>query len=435
MRTRTPVILFIILIIISAGIFLLSKHQEKKKAEENRLVKLSESVQRVEIKRKDGTDILFEKINGRWRMKKPKNAAADDYLLERIADEVKDLKYERLVEEKPAELKKYGLKDPAIKLKVWERGSTKPVEIEIGDKNPLNSDRYAKLKSETKVVILSSIFTDLLTKDPMEYREKKIAKFDESRALKIEVEGKETSYTLAKKGEDWWLTKPVKSLADNYKCDDLLYTITGAEAKEFVSDSADEAKIKEYSFDKPELTVKIKLKGEKEPIEFKISRKDDKYYVLRGKSIYRVEDSLYKTLAKKVKELREKRLVRFYSFDVKRFLWKRGGQTFEAEKDKKDWKALKPFRAKLENEKVDGFLRTIEDLEAEDFIDNPEGFKPQATIVFTLEKNKKVTVELGELNGKTVGREKGLGYLLVLNKKLSDIFPEKVESWKAEEKK
>ena len=434
MRSRTPIILFIILIILTGGIYFLSKYQEKKKEEENRFVKLSEAVQRVEIKRRDGTDLIFENLNGRWRMRKPKDVAADNYVLERIADEVKDLKYEKLVDEKPADLRKYGLKDPEITLKIWERGSTTPLEILVGDKNPLNSDRYAKLKEDSKVVILSSIFTDLLIKEPMEYREKKIAKFDEDKVQKIEVLGKETSYTLIKKGEDWWLPKPVKALADNYKCDDLLYTITGSEAKEFVSDSATEEKIKEYGLENPDLTVRITLKGKKKPIELKISKKDDRYYVLRDNSIYRVEDSLYKTLAKQVKELREKRLVRFYSFDVKRFTWNYKGKIFEAIEEKDQWKALKPFSSALKKDNVEGFLRTIEDLEAEDFIDNPAGFKPEATIKFTLEKGKTVTVHLGEMNGKTVGREKGLGYLLVLNKKLSDIFPDSPESWKEEKK-
>ncbi len=435
MRIRTPIILFLILILLVGGIYILSKYQEKKKQEEKRLVKLEEAVQRIEIKRKEGIDLLFEKANGKWRMRKPKDVEADDYVLGRIADEVKDFKYERLVEEKAVNLKKYGLEKPEILLKLMERGSNTPIEIEIGDKNPLNSNRYAKLKNSTKVVIISSIFTDLLTKEPIDYREKKIAKFDETKAVRIEVKGKETSYKLIKRGKDWNLESPVKSLADNYKCDDLLYSITGAEAKEFVSDSANEDKIKQYGLNKPSLEVKITLKGKEKPIILNLSKNKGNVYLLRGSSIYRVEESLYKTLSKKPKELREKRLVRFYSFDVKNFSWKKGKEEFSAKKEGKEWKALRPFKSKLNREKVDGFLRSIEDLEASDYIDNPSGFKPAVILNFTLEKGKKVSVELGEKDGKLIGRERGLGYLLVMKKKLSDIFPENIKDWKAEEKK
>ncbi len=432
MRTRTPIILLIILLLLIGGIYFLSKYQEKKKAGENLLVKLEHEVNRVELIRKDGADLVFKKEAGRWMMVKPKKVPADGYILGRIADEVKELHYRRLVEESPQDLKKYGLKDPKAILKVWERGKTSPVVIKVGDKNPLNFNRYAQLEGDNRVVLLSSLFTDLLLKAPSQYRDKKIARFDESKVDRIEVSGK-SSYVLVKKGEDWWLENPVKSMADNYKCEDLLYTLTGTDAKFFVKDEAEEKDIKEYGLDKPELVIKIYIQGKKEPLVLKISKKDDKYYLLKGNSIVEVDSSLYDTFAKEAKDLRERKLVKFYSFDVKGFSWKRGKEVFEARKKAKEWEALKPFKGALDPEKVDGFLRTIEDLQAEDFVDSPSGFKPEVVVNFKLDK-KTVTVEFGEMDGKLVGRMKGLGYLLKFDKKLSDVFPEDVKSWKKKEK-
>ncbi len=432
MRARTPIILFIILVLLVGGIYFLSRYQQKKKAEENLLVKLEHEVRRVELIRQDGADLVFKKEAGRWMMEKPKKVPADGYILGRIADEVKELRYRRLVEEKATDLKKYGLDDPKAIVKVWERGKPNPVVIKIGDKNPMNSNRYAKLEGDSRVVILSSLFTDLALKAPSDYRDKKIARFDESLAEKIQVQGK-YSYTLVKKGDDWWMSEPVKSMADNYKCEDLLYTLTGTDAKFFVKDSAEEKDIKEYGLDKPDLTIKVFLKGKKQPLELKLKKKDDKVYLLKGNMIVEVEDSLLDTFSKEPKEFREKKLVKFYSFDVKGFTWKRGKEVFQAKKKGKEWEALKPFKAPLDDEKVEGFLRNIEDLQAEDFIDNPAGFKPEVVVDFKLEK-KTQRVEFGEMDGKLVGRTAGLGYLLKFDRKLSDIFPQDLKAWKRKEK-
>ncbi len=435
MRARTPIVLFVILLLLVGGIYFLSHYQQKKKAEENLLVKLEHEVRRVELIRQDGADLVFKKEAGRWMMEKPKKVPADGYILGRIADEVKELRYRRLVEEKATDLKKYGLKDPKAIVKVWERGKTKPVVIKIGDKNPLNSNRYAKLEGDSRVVILSSLFTDLALKAPSDYRDKKIARFDESRAGKIQVQGKR-SYTLVKKGDDWWMTEPVKSMADNYKCEDLLYTLTGTDAKFFVKDSAGEKEIKEYGLDKPDLVVKVFLKDKNQPIELKLKKKDDKVYLLKDNMIVEVEESLFDSFDKDPREFREKKLVKFYSFDVKGFTWKRGKEVFQARKKGKEWEALKPFKAPLDGEKVEGFLRSIEDLQAQDFIDRPSGFKPEVLVDFQLEKKTR-RVEFGEMDGKLVGRTSGLSYLLKFDKKLSDIFPEDVKAWKKkkEEKK
>ena len=429
MRARTPLILFIILLVLVGITFYAIKFQEKKESQEKLFVKLNDKVEKIEIDRKDGTKVVFEKEGARWMMRKPKNVEADDYVVGRIADEVSELRYERLVEERTADLKKYGLLKPEVTLKIWEKGNQNPYVIKVGDKNPINSDRYAMLEGESRVVLLSSFFTDLLFKDVMDYRNKKIAKFDESKAKKIEVSGK-VNYVLEKIGKEWYLTKPVKALANNYKCDDILYAITGAEAKEFVSDKADEKEKKKYGLDKPDLKVVVDLGKEK--VRFELVKKDENYYLLKGNNIYKVEESLYNSLKKEIKELREKRLVRFYSFEVQSIEWKRGKEQFLAVKEKDKWVAKKPFKGELEKTKVEDFLRNVEDLEAEEFVDNPGKFRPQVVVTFKLEEGKTVTIELQEKDDKLYGKDRKLNYLLVFDKKISDIFPEKAEEWKKE---
>ncbi|GEM_PF-3324582 len=432
MRSRTPLILFIILLVLIGTIYFLSHYQKQKKARENLLVKLEHEVKKVEIIRRDGANLVFKREAGRWMMEKPKKVPADGYILSRIADEVKELRYRHLVEEKATDLKKYGLADPRAVIKVWERGNPKPVVIKIGDKNPMDANRYAMVEGDGRVVILPSLFTDLALKSPNDYRDKKIARFDESLAEKIQVQGK-TSYTLVKKGDDWWMTQPVNSMADNYKCEDLLYTLTGTDAKAFVKDSAEEKDLKEYGLDAPDLVIRIFLKGKKEPIELKLSKKDDKIYLLKDNMIVEVDDTLWSTFSRDPRELREKKLVKFYSFDVQGFTWRRGKEVFQARKKGKEWEAVKPFQGPLDTDKVEGFLRNIEDLQAQDFIDDPSGFKPKVVVDFKLEK-KTQRVEFGEVEGKLVGRTAGLGYLLKFDRKLSDIFPEDVKSWKKKEK-
>ncbi len=429
MRARTPLILFLILLLVIGATYYLVKQQEKKQKMENLFLKLNAKVSKIEIDRKDGTKLVFEKEGPRWMMRDPKYAEADSYLLGRMEDEVSELRFERVVEEKAGDLKKYGLVEPEVVLKVWEEGNLNPYVIKIGDKNPVSSDRYAVLEGQHRVVLLSSVFTDLLFKDVNDYRNKKIAKFDETKAKKIVVKGK-VNYVLQKKYKDWYIIKPVNALANNYKCDDILYSITGAEAKEFVKDMATEEDLKEYGLDKPLLKVTIDLGDEK--VRFQIAEKDGEYYLYKGNTIYKIDSSLYKAIAKNVKDLREKRLVRFYSFEVKALSWKRKGEEFRAEKERDKWMAKKPFQAELEKNRVEDFLRNIEDLEAKDFVDDIKsfGFKPDVTVKFELEDGRVVEVEMQEKEGKIYARDKSLNYLLEIHKTLDELFPEKAEDWK-----
>ena len=193
---------------------------------------------------------------------------------------------------------------------------------------------------------------------------------------------------------------------------------------------ATEEDLKEYGFDKPLLKVTIDLGDEK--IRFQIAEKDGEYYLYKGNTIYKIDSSLYKAIAKNVKDLREKRLVRFYSFEVKALSWKRKGEEFRAEKEKDKWIAKKPFQAELDKNRVEDFLRNIEDLEAKDFVDDIKsfGFKPDVTIKFELEDGRVVEVEMQEKEGKIYARDKSLNYLLEIHKTLEELFPEKVEDWK-----
>ena len=168
MKFKTTIILFAIFIVLLAFVLLFEFKGKGKKDEGEKLLALSsDDVQKITLKKEDETIIFQKNEEGEWLITEPLEAKADKYEVDRLASDFSDLKIERLVEEEPEELKKYGI--PQKEINLWFKDKDEPIKILIGMENPLDQTFFAKRDDETRVVLIPSNLKSLMEKSLFEF--------------------------------------------------------------------------------------------------------------------------------------------------------------------------------------------------------------------------------------------------------------------------
>ncbi len=443
MKWKTFLFLTAILAILVIAIIFVEKREERKEKFEGKLLTFSSSdINKVELKR--GSElIIFEKKDDSWEITSPLKTKADKYTVDRLVEDFSDLKIERKVEENAKDLKKYGLEPPHRILKLFKKDGSS-VTVHVGIENPIDGALYAKKPEENTVYLIPSFLKSGLDKTLFDFRNKKIFEFEKDKVSRVVWESEGKIWKAYKKEDEWFLDEPVKALADKGKIDDILYSITGAEAKGFAIEDYKEEQLKDYALDKPK--IKIKIEDDKN-IEISVGVKEEKdkknVYALSSLSriIAELPETFLSEIDKKPEDMREKSVAVFWSFDVQKFSIIKEGEEYLFEKDKQDrWEMTKPNKKEVEGTKINDFLRKIEDLEAKEFIDNPKSMKDygleKPSIQFkitTKERGKEKLIEImvgKEESDKVYLLNKKLNYIFVVDNSFLKDIPKDFEDWK-----
>jgi len=448
MKFKTTIILFVIFLVLMAYIFLFeSKSKNDEHAKEKLVALSSESVQKIIYKKEDETLEFQKNAEGEWLIIKPLEAKADKYEVNRLAEEFADLRIERVVDEEPADLEKYGI--PKKEMSLYFKDKEPQVKILIGMENPLDNTFFAKRENETRVVLLSSSLKNLLEKSAFDYRQKDIFKFKTDEAKSIKLRAKKIQWEALKKEEEWFLKKPVKALVKSSKINDILYSLSNLKAKEFVSEEKTKEEIKNYGLDQADYEVSLSILLSNQEVTIFIHKDDEKVYATTSLSpkIIEIEDSIISDLEKKAEELREKEVANFYSWEVNRLHIKKGNIALTLAKDEENkWHFKSQDKEEADKNKIETFIRKIENLEATEFIDPPLNLKdyglesPQARVQIWLEeeeeKVKEITILIGSEDKEAkqmVVKNTRFEYLFKVDSAFLEEFPKDLKDWKMEE--
>jgi hypothetical protein len=452
MKFKKTIILFIVFAALLVFVLLFEEFKGKQgEDEEDKLVVLSsDDVQKITLKREDGI-IAFSKSQDEeaeeWIITEPLEAKADKYEVDRLAENFSDLRIERVVEEAPEDVEKYEI--PKKEISLWFKDREKPVKILIGAENPLDNTFFARREDETRVVLIPSHLKSTLEKSLFEFRQKEIFKFETDDVKSIALRAKEIQWEAEKKEEEWFFNKPVQALAKETKITGILNSLSGLKAKEFVSEEKSKEEVKKFGLERPDYEITLTLPVENQEITFFLHKKEDTLYATSSLSskIIDAEDTLLSDLEEKVGELREKEVANFYSWEVNRLHFKRGELNWELSKDEEDnWHFETPIQEEADKSKVQTFIRKIESLEAEEFIDPPLELKdygldnPQAEVKIWVkedeDKIKEITVLIGSEDKeakKIVVKNARLDYLFRMDSSFLEEFPKDIKDWKPEQ--
>jgi len=306
-----------------------------------------------------------------------------------------------VLDEKPADLKPYELNPPRFSVAVRTTGENAARQINVGTKTPTGADLYATIEGQPKLVLLSSYIEESLNKTTFSFREKSVLKFSREGvdSLTLEPAGA-PAVSLAKKGNDWRLVKPVDAKADFGSVDSVVSKVGQAKMKAIVAPDPAKptaeitpADLKKYGLDKPQAVATIGAGSTRATLALGAAGEDKTLYArdLSRPIVFTVEASLLEDLKKKPDDFRVKDVFEFRTFNGLGVDLTFGGQTYTFEKQKASsqpqsttaevWKQTKPAAKDVDQTKITDLLSTISNLRADKFEDKAFASGEDLTVV------------------------------------------------------
>jgi len=428
-------LLALVLAALSALIFLVERSGTGEKEGEGTLLDLAAgAVDRIELRNAEG-EFAFVRRDTQWRMEKPLAVKADKAALEGILDNFTRLRYDRLVAEAGADLKTFGLDRPAVELKLL--GGGKPLAtVLLGIRNTMDESSYAKLANDARVVAVAGYKRDGLDKGVFAFRDKKFLAVDPAAVTALEFRRDGATIALAKKEGDWVLEKPLYSLASGTQVSDLLSAASLLEATSFAP-AAGEAERSAFGLDKPLLAAEFRQGPQ--ALKLSIGRRGDAYFAQAGDSdeACGINADFAGKFDADPAAWREKRVARFFAYDVRELRYEKGGLRFTVRRDGEgEWAFQPPLAGKKPDRgKVEALLNALAELEAAGFLDQPQPLpvdaarlEIEAEDAADPQKRQKYILEIAaDAHGAVVARDPALPYGFSVASAILDKLPRRIE--------
>src|SRR5690349_5682366 len=173
----------------------------------------SDDIEEIQITA-SGESTRLKKSGTTWSIVEPVQADADAGELSSITSSLSSFEVGRVVDEKPADLKGFGLEPPRMDVRFKVKGQGTERRLLLGDKTATGGDLYAKLPDSPRVFLASSYLESTFNKNTFALRDKGVLKVDRQKADGLELKSGPTQLTLAKSGESWTIVKPIAARAD-----------------------------------------------------------------------------------------------------------------------------------------------------------------------------------------------------------------------------
>jgi hypothetical protein len=368
----------------------------------------SDKIDQITIKSEKGETTTAAKQGDRWQQTQPNATPADEAEISGITSNLASLDVQRVAEEKPTDLKQFGLEPARIEVTFRQEG--KDHKLLIGQKTPTGGDLYARTPDKPRVFVIASYLETTFNKSPFELRDKTILKFDRDKTDRLEIETAERTVKIAKQGADWKLTAPVDARADFSAIEGILGRLNSTPMKSIVTADADAAALKTYGLEKPAVTVHIGAGSSQAALALGSNAADGTVYArdLSRPMVFTVESALADELKKPADDLRIKDLFDARSFNTTRIEIVRTGQTLTFEKDKDAWKQVTPAAKPADATKIDALLNAITGARATGFVDKaPALDTPELTVTLKFDENKQDKVSFARKAPDAFARRQG----------------------------
>lgn len=413
-RTRSLVTLGALLALAGgAGLFAyygVHQKQEKEHAAKEKKEKLFPDFDKAKVKglsvtAKGALTVAQPKAGGAdWELLSPVQADADKFAIDSILDRLGTIKSKMVVEEKSADLSKFGLDKPAMKVVAKIDGAPDLV-LRIGAENEYDSSTYVALGESNDVLQSEGGLKYPFEKDTFELREKRLLPFEEGQVEALEVRVDENRYALKKQGAKWELTVPLAAKADEATVSRVLGSLRSLRASKFTAEAAGLDDLKKAGLEHPKVAVSVSLQGGARMtlVAGQVTEGGKTTtYAHRGeaKSIAEVTDSAFTDLNQKLFDLRDKTVLAFERDKVQAIRLALGGDALELQKEKgapdagspEAWKLTAPAQSPAKVSKVSSLLSSLSSLKAVAFADE----NPADLAKYGLDKPSRSVTLVGE---------------------------------------
>jgi hypothetical protein len=319
--------------------------------------------QEIRVKKLTGESENLVKENGKWRMTEPQTLPADQDTVGSMTSQLTSLNADKIIEDKAADLKPYGLDDPTLDITV-KRKDGKTNELLIGDNTPTGSGAYAKLAGDPRVFTIATFVKSSLDKLPTDLRDKRLLTFDQDKLTRVELHAKGEPVEFGKNAQnEWQILKPRALRADSSAVEGLIGKLKDAKMDLAASDDA----AKKFAGAAKVATASVSDAAGTQTLEVR-KDKDKTYYAKSSavEGVFKIANDVGDALDKGLEDFRNKKLFDFGFSDPSKIEVK--GATYTKDGDK--WKS---GAKNMDNSSVQNLIDKLRDLSATKFVEKGGG--------------------------------------------------------------
>lgn len=343
-------------------------------------------VQKIDIKKRGGPETVVQRGNGgKWELTEPKPYGVDQEAANSLASSVATVASDRVVEDKPADVKQYGLDAPSLELDLTSKdGKTR--KVLLGDDAPGGSSTYAKLDSDPRVFTIASYTKSNLDKSPKDLRDKRLLTFDQDKLSRIELLAKKQDIEFGRSKDEWQILKPKPWRADGLQVEELVRKLKDAKMDLNISD--EDAKKASAAFASGAPVAAVKVTDPTGTQEMQVRKKENDYYAKSSVAdgVFKVAADLGTGLDKSVDDFRNKKLFDFGFTEPNKIEMHDGSKTYSFQKSGEKWQSS---GKDMDSTSVQSFVDKLRDLAATKFVDTGFG-TPSIDLTVTSNDGKRV---------------------------------------------
>jgi hypothetical protein len=367
----------------------------------------ADQIEALKVSTIAGGDAELTKGADGWTLTAPQTVKADDSEVSGITSSLASVAMQRVVDENPANLGDYGLKEPVVEVSFRTKGSTESKTLQLGTKSPTGSDMYAKTADSPRVFLVYGYLESSFNRTPFDLRDKKILTFDRDKADRIEIRRGDSLLAFSKANGEWRVTAPIDARGDFSAIEGLLSRLQSAQMRSVVDENA--TNLKQYGLEPAEATVTVSAGSARAGLAFGSKNAEGLIHVrdVSKSQVVAVPADLLADFEKTAADFRRKDVFEFRAFNLDTLEITRSGTTttFERLKGKgKDgadaWRNVTAGK-ELDAAKFEAFLTKLSGLRAQSFAEPADktGLEsPAVTVTATFDDRKKTeTVRIGRV--------------------------------------
>ncbi|MBI4713501.1 MAG: DUF4340 domain-containing protein [Planctomycetes bacterium] len=410
MKTKTTIILLVVAILFGAYLYFFERHQPTKEEVEQAQKKFfqvdAKDITKVEIIQRSvsgvpteasgysavspsaTTTITCTREGDDWQMTTPVKAKSDKSALDGIVQDIVSLEKKNTISA-PKDLAQYGLDNPRVIVSFTGKPAGSPAlmqgkdnkvyNLKFGKDAPMDLGIYLKVtdnsaersgvpSNDGNVYIVAKSLFDKTNKSVFDLRYKKIFDTDVYQLAKLRLNYPSgQAIEMEKKGEDWFLLKPVADKCDIHKVNDLRYALNDTKSTEFVDENAMD--FNKYGLTPPEVMLEgTDSTGKTETLL--VGKVEGKFYAMKQglPVVSTIDPGVVTRLMPKLEDLRYKKFFELDKDKLTRIEIKHHDRQLAALNKDTDWKMAQPATAEFNPDSIKDFVEKLNDTEIEQFV-------------------------------------------------------------------
>lgn len=343
-----------------------------------------DDISKLEVKKKDGDDVVLNRVGAsNWKITSPKSLVADQDSVSTILYNLSPMDGATLIEEKPADLKQFGLTEPEAQVTATGKDG-KTHTILVGDETPTGDSAYVMLSGESKVYSVPKNTKANLDKGLKDLRDKRLMPVDFDKLSGVEINGAKLHMTFGSEDGKWTVRSPANLRGDTSKMETIIEKLRTATMDPSTSDADMKKAASLFASGAP--IASLKATDASGSQELQIRKAADGYYAKTTAmdGVYKVPNELGDAVNKNAEDFREKRVFDFAEQDPDKVELHDGSKAYFLTRSGEDWWS---DGKKMDPLSVQEFLRSIRTLTATKFA--PSGFSSPALSVTATSKDGK----------------------------------------------